>query len=68
MDYLEMAIKRVTKTLTSLILIGFFREVLGTQESLAVSVQRLPICLCPQTQGLPHFQHPPPEGYTCYNH
>lgn len=57
MDYLEMAIKRVTKTLTSLILIGFFRDVLGTQESLAVH-RDFPYASVPKRTAFPIFNTP----------
>lgn len=58
MDYLEMAIKRVTRTLTSLILKGFLRDVLGIQESLAVRrdfpCASVPKCVASLVFNTPH--------------
>lgn len=60
MDCLEMANKRVTKTLTSLILIGFFREVRHTGKFR--SYRDFPYASVPKRPASPIFNFPSPPS------
>ena len=46
----------------------YFFGALLRHSKIKLQVERFPLCPLPtQMPNLPHYQHPPPKWYMCYN-